>query len=85
MPLILLRMVPSCTIKNNSYGNIRVHILYKRVAHERTGIRQEIYNADVPISGRFRAQERIIGHYLYQIRKEIASIEVIRTNGYRQK
>ena len=37
------RMVHSCTIKNNSYGNIRVHILYKGPAREGTGVHQEIY------------------------------------------
>ncbi len=73
-------MVPICMIKNNSNGNIRVHILYKGVARERTGVHQEIYNADVPMGGRFRAHEWIMGHGSYQTSEEIASIEVIRTN-----
>jgi hypothetical protein len=35
------------------------------------------------MGGMFQAQERIMDHGSYQIRKEIASIEVTRANGQR--
>jgi hypothetical protein len=81
--LVTPRMVHSCTIKNNSYGNIRVHILYKGSARERTGVHQEIYKANIPMSGTFPAQERIVDHGSYQTRQEIAGIEAIRMSGQR--
>jgi hypothetical protein len=77
------RMVHSCTIKNNSYGNIRVYILYKGSARERTGVHQEIYKANIPMSGTFRAEEEMVDHGSYQTRQEIAGIEVLRMNGQR--
>ncbi len=62
------RMVHSCTIKNNSYGNVRVHISYKGLPREDTGVHQEIYKANIPMGGTFRAQERIVDHGSYQTR-----------------
>ncbi len=77
------RMVLSCTIKNNSYGNIRVLISYRRAAREGTGIHQENYSANIPMGEIFQAQERIMDQRSYQTRKEIASIEFTRANGQR--
>jgi hypothetical protein len=59
------RLVLSCTIKNNSYDNIRVLISYRRVGLEGTGVHQENYSADIPMGGIFQAQELSKIGYFY--------------------
>lgn len=79
------RMVPSCIIKNNSNSNIQVQILYKGLAHNGRGADQEVATGIIPTGGTFRAEERTMDHGSYQTRKEIAAIEVTRTNGQKQR
>ncbi|CAF0737847.1 unnamed protein product [Adineta steineri] len=79
------RFVHSCTIRNNSNGNIKVQILYRGPAPEGQGFQQEASTVDIPVGGYIRAKERSTNHGSYQTRKEIAAIKVLRANGQKQK